>query len=78
MKFSLVKNDKTTIMDEVILAVIIVVCMAIGIFLMVMKPTVWIVDSNIMVVIGAMAVIFGVMFIPCLIYRLMTNDKKDK
>ncbi len=76
MKFSLTQNDKSTIWDEVILGLICVVCLAVGILLIVCKPSLWIIGSNTMVVAGVMIALVGVMFVPCLIYRLFTNDKK--
>lgn len=78
MKFSIIKNDTSTFWDEVILGLISFGCMAIGILLIVFKPSVWIIDSNSFVVMGAMIAILGFMFLPCLIYRLMTNDKTSK
>lgn len=78
MKFSIVKNDKSTFWDEVILGLISLGCMVIGILLIVFKPSFWIIDSNSFVVTGAMIAILGFMFLLCLIYRLMTNDKASK
>lgn len=78
MKFSIVKNDKSTYWDEVILGLMSFGCMASGILLIVLKPSFWIIDSNLFVVVGVMIAIFGFMFLPCLIYRLMTNDKVSK
>lgn len=76
MKFSLTQNDKSTAMDEVILGLISVVCLVVGILLIVLKPSLWIISSTSMVVAGVMITLVGVMFVPCVIYRLMTNDKK--
>ena len=76
MKFSIIENDKSTFWDEVILGAISFGCIAIGVLLIMFKPSVWIISSNLFVVMGAMAALLGVMFLPCLIYRLMTNDKK--
>ena len=78
MKFSLVENDKSTVMDEVILAIIIFICLVAGVLLIVLRPAFWIFEQSVMVVIGIMFVIFGVMFIPSLIYRLITNDRSVK
>ncbi len=79
MKFSIVKNDKSTFWDEVILGLISLSCMTIGILLIVFKPSFWIIDSTSFVVFGVMIAFFGFMFLPCLIYRLLTNDyKKNK
>ena len=71
----LVENDKSTFWDEVILGLISLVCMAVGALLVVLKPSLGIIDSNIVVVTGAMIGFLGFMFLPCLIYRLLTNDK---
>lgn len=76
MKFSLTQNDKSTVWDEVILGLICIVCLAVGILLIVYKPSLWIISSHTMVVTGVMIALVGVMFVPCLIYRLFTNDKK--
>ena len=73
MKFSMIKNDKSTFWDEVILGLISFGCMTIGILLIVFKPSWWIIDSNWFVIIGVMIAIFGFMFFPCLIYRLMVG-----
>lgn len=78
MKFSIVKNDKSTFWDEVILGLISFVCMAVGILLVVFKPSFWVINSNLFVVTGVMIALLGFMFLPCLIYRLMTNDKTSK
>ena len=75
MKFSIVKNDTSTFWDEVILGLISFGCMIAGMLLIVFKPGWWIIDSNLFVVMGVAIVIFGFMFLPCFIYRLMTNDK---
>ncbi len=77
MKFSLVKNDKSTFWDEVILGLISLLCMAIGILLIVFKPSFWVIESHILIVFGVMIAFFGFMFLPCLIYRLFTNDPKS-
>ena len=76
MKFSLFKNDKSTAMDELILLLIIVVCLTIGILLIVYKPAFWIIDSSSTTLCGVLITLLGVMYIPGLIYRLFTNDKK--
>ncbi len=76
MKFSLIKNDKSTYWDEVILAIMIVCSMAIGIFLIVYRPSFWIISSTTCVQFGVMLTLFGFMFIPGLVYRLKTNDKR--
>lgn len=78
MKFSLIENDKSTVWDEVILGLIILVCLAVGILLIVLKPSFWVIEESITVVTGAMLVMTGVLFLPSLIYRLFTNDKTEK
>lgn len=76
MKFSLFKNDKSTFWDEVILAAICLVCLAVGIVIIILKPAFWIIEASMTVTAGVLIALVGVMFIPALIYRLMTNDKK--
>lgn len=76
MKFSIVKNDKSTYWDEVILFLMIAISIAIGVCLLIFKPSFWIIQQNDATLIGVMFIIFGVMYIPGLIYRLFTNDKK--
>ncbi|MBQ7833374.1 MAG: hypothetical protein IJ336_07355 [Lachnospiraceae bacterium] len=75
MKFSLFKNDKSTFWDEVILAAISLVCLAVGIVIIILKPSFWIIEASMTVTAGVLIATVGVMFIPALIYRLMTNDK---
>ncbi len=75
MKFNPLKNDKSTFWDEVVLAVIVIVSIAIGVLLIVFKPTFWIIPDSITILIGVFFVLFGFMFLPGLIYRLFTNDK---
>ncbi len=76
MKFSLVENDKSTVWDEVILACMILVSMAVGIFLIVVRPEFWVITSAHTCLAGVLLTLFGVMFIPSLFYRLTHNDKK--
>ncbi|MBO5260519.1 MAG: hypothetical protein J6B26_09100 [Agathobacter sp.] len=78
MKFSMVENDKSTFWDEVILGLIVVLCIAVGVVLVVTRPSIWIIDSTFTTVVGVLIAAVGVMFIPGLIYRLLTNDKKEK
>ena len=73
MKFSIVKNDKSTFWDEVILGVIAILCLTVGVLLIIYKPNLGIIDSNSIVMIGVMIAFFGFMFVPCLIYRIFTN-----
>lgn len=68
MKFSLFKNDKSTARDELVLALMIILCLAAGIALLALPP--------VFRVVGVILILFAVMFIPGLIYRLMTNDRK--
>lgn len=76
MKFSIFKNDKSTIKDEIILLLIILFFMTLGITLMVTKPSFWFIDENDTLVFGILMLITGVMYIPGWIYRLMENDTK--
>lgn len=69
------KNDKSTIKDELFLLAFILVCFAVGLPLLIIAPSFWIIDSSITKIFGLVFVLAGVMFIPGLIYRLFTNDK---
>lgn len=44
--------------------------------MIVLKSSVWIISSTSMVVAGGLIALVGVMFVPCVIYRLVTYDKK--
>lgn len=77
MRFSLLKNDKSTFVDEVILGVIVMISVIIGGLLIKLHPTFWIIDKNDVIVFGVIIVIFGFMFVPALVYRLCTNDSVD-
>lgn len=78
MKLSIVKNDKSTYWDEVILFLMIAISIAVGVCLLTFKPSFWIIRKNDSALIGVMFIIFGVMYIPGLIYRLFTNEKKKR
>lgn len=77
MKFSFVKNDTTTYWDEVWLGLITIVALAIGILLIVFRPSFWIVDESISVC-GVLSLLLAVMYIPCIIYRLFENEVDKK
>ncbi len=74
MKFSLIKNDKSTVKDEIVLALIVIISATCGILLIRFRPAIWIIDANDSVVFGVLFLIFAFMFFPGLIYRLITND----
>lgn len=75
MRRFLFHNDKATARDEVYLLLFILICIAIGVLLIVFAPSNWIISKGTFVVFGALCILTGVMFIPGLIYRLITNDK---
>lgn len=74
MKFSMIKNDKSTYWDEVLLALIILAFVGSGIALIVLKPDFWFIDGNDTTLFGVLLVLTGAMFFPGLIYRLFHND----
>ena len=76
MKFNLIENDESTAVDELILAIIIVVCIAAGVLLIVFRPCFWIFEQSATIIVGILFLLFGVMFVPSLIYRLVTNKRK--
>ena len=75
MKFSLFKNDKTTAKDELLLLLFIIACLLIGVPLFALAPEFWIVTSSMTKIFGLVWILAAVMFVPGLIYRLMTNTK---
>lgn len=77
MKFGLFRNDKTTFKDELVLALIVSISLAVGILLVVTAPSVWIIRSSTTRVFGVLWIMVGIIFLPGLIYRLFTNDPKD-
>lgn len=78
MKFSLFVNDKSTIWDEVCLGIICLACLGFGAFLVIAKPSFWVIKESMFVTAGALIAAMGVMFVICLIYRLCTNDLKKE
>ena len=74
MKFSLIKNDKSTYWDEVVLILIIFAFIGSGIALIIVKPDFWFIDGNDTTFFGVLLVLTGAMFFPGLIYRLCHND----
>lgn len=78
MKFSLIKNDKSTFVDEIIMAIMIIITITVGVLLIKFHPAFWMIGENDTIVFGMLIAVFGVMFIPALIYRLFTNEKSGK
>ena len=76
MKFNLFKNDKSTAKDELLLILFGAVCLAAGIYLVVKAPTFWLTKESMSKSFGVLWILVAVMFIPSIIYRLFTNDKK--
>lgn len=75
MKVSVVKNDKSTALDEIILSIITAVILVAGIMLVVYRPTLNIDDGTLTTCFGIIMILLSVMYIPCIIYRFFTNDK---
>ena len=78
MKRVLFHNDKSTAKDELILFLFILACIIAGTLMCVFAPANWIVSSASIKAFGVLWILIGVMFIPGLIYRLFSNDKKAK
>lgn len=72
---NILKNDKSTVKDEMILFLIIVGCFLAGGLLIVYKPAFGLITSVHTVVLGVMLVLIGAMFIPGFLYRLFENTK---
>ena len=76
MKFHLIQNDRSTRKDELLLALLIGVWFLCGLLLVLYKPSVWILESAHTTIFGVLCILTAIMFLPVLIYRLLTNDKK--
>lgn len=75
MFFSLIKNDRSTAKDEVVLfGLILAFCLA-GIVLFMAAPSFWVVDAVLTKSFGLILIITALMFVPGLVYRLVTNHK---
>lgn len=78
MRNMLFYNDKSTIKDELFLLAFIVACIGIGVLCFVYAPEIWVISSSTVKAFGVVLVLAGIMFIPGLIYRLLTNEPKAK
>lgn len=78
MKIFLFHNDKSTVKDELYLFLFILACIGVGVLMYVFVPTNWIISDASIKVFGILWILVGVMFIPGLIYRLLTNDTTKK
>lgn len=79
MKLSFVKNDTTTYLDEIWLSLITLIALAIGVLLIIFRPSFWIISESISVCFGVLALMLVLMYTPCIIYRLFENKiDKDK
>lgn len=76
MQLNPIKNDKSTAKDELIFSIITLIVIALGVAMIIYRPTLGILDSTITLSFGIILVLLGIMYIPCIIYRLSTNDKK--
>lgn len=72
----LTKNDKTTRKDEIALALLIVISVAVGLMLVNLKPAFWVIREVHTTLLGVILILFGVMWIPGLFHRLSENIKK--
>lgn len=73
MKNIFTHNDKTTYKDELCLSLITVVALAIGVLLIIFKPSFWIISESTSICTGVMFLLIAVMYFPCIIYRLTEN-----
>ena len=69
------KNNRESFWDEVGLIIVAVISLAVGILLIVTHPSIWIFSENISFGIGIAFVMLSIMIIPCIIYRLIDNNK---
>lgn len=76
MKFKLFSNDRSTVKDELLLLGFILLCLSVGSVLLILRPSFWCLDQFVSLGLGMLLTLTGILFIPGLIYRLMTNDRK--
>lgn len=77
MEFSFVKNDTTTYWDEIWLSLITLIALAIGVLLIVFRPSFWIISESTSVCFGVLALLLAFMYTPCIIYRLFENKPRE-
>lgn len=70
MKFSFIKNNTASYWDEVGLGLITLVALIVGIWLIVFRPSFWIISENTSVCFGVISIMLAIMYIPCIIYRI--------
>lgn len=78
MKLNIFSNDKTTMKDEIILSVFTLICAIVGILLIILKPSFWIISQSIAVNFGVLMLAMGVIFTPCIIWRFLHNTEINK
>lgn len=74
MKVSLFENDKSTIKDELILGLITLLSAALGIFLLVVKPSIGPISGEFMAKLGIPLVVLAIMYASCLLYRIIWGN----
>lgn len=75
MKFSLLKNDKNTALDELLMVCIIITSFVVGLVIFCYAPGFWIIQETTVKVFGIVWMFFAAMLVPALIYRLLTNNR---
>ena len=75
MKVSLFHNDKSTNKDEIVLGIITLIAMIAGIILVVLKPSIGFISTEVFVGFGIAMLFLSIMYLPYLIYRFFHNDK---
>lgn len=71
-----IKNDKSTVKNEIALLLIIIGCVLAGVLLIVFRPEFWVVSKVHTAVLGVLLILAGAMLVPGLLYRLFTNTEK--
>lgn len=74
MKLSVFKNDKSTLSDELILTLIVIVLVIAGLFLYLYSSFFGVVSAYVKNF-SLVLIILAIMYIPCIIYRLFSNEK---
>lgn len=78
MGVKLFSNDKSTCKDEIILTIFVVLMTTSAILLIVFQPEIWFITRAMSLLAGVLLLLINLVYIPALIYRYITNYKKNK
>lgn len=78
MKDFLFHNDKSTVKDELLLLLFILICIGVGLLFYIFAPNDWVISNSTIKIFGIVWILAGAMFIPGFVYRLFSNNTNAK